>query len=59
MASRKNFSGRIETRRARALARREVRAARSPMEQMKLLNERLGVAHGAAKERERLCKLMS
>lgn len=45
-------------RREDAIARSKLRALRTPQQQMTRLNERLGVAIGAQKERERLATLI-
>ena len=47
-----------EAKRARAFVRQEARAKLSPIEQMRVLNQRLGDAIGARKERDRLVALM-
>lgn len=49
---------RLETRRQEAQERAEVRAQRSPQEQLAVLDKRLGKGQGAARERARLQKLI-
>jgi hypothetical protein len=48
------MSIRKDDRRRRAAERQEVRAKRTPQEQLKLLDDRFGEGKGATKERERL-----
>lgn len=59
MATRKNFKGRIEERKARAAMRQETRNGRNVAEQLTLLDQRLGAGIGAKKERARLAKMMA
>lgn len=51
---RENFSGTKQARREDAVKRAAVRAARTPQEQLDILDKRLGVGVGAKKEREKL-----
>ena len=46
-----------EMRHAEALKRQEIRDKRSPKEQLKFLDEKLGIDTGAIKERIRLMKM--
>lgn len=48
------MSIRKDDRRRRAVERQEVRAKRTPQEQLKLLDDRFGEGKGAIKERARL-----
>jgi len=51
-------AARRETKRENAEARQRQRDELSPEDQIKILDERLGVGQGATKERARLAKLM-
>jgi hypothetical protein len=55
---RANFTGRTEVRRAEAVQRAEDRATRTPQEQLRILDRRLGAGVGAQKERLKLNKLI-
>lgn len=49
----------VEARQRKADERQKIRDARTPKEQLKALDERLGVGQGAKKERVRLQALIS
>lgn len=51
-------AARRETKRENAEARQRQRDELTPEEQIKILDDRLGVGQGATKERARLAKLM-
>lgn len=54
-----SLATRRQARREDAAVRNELRAMRTPQQQMALLNQRLGVGKGARKERERLATLIA
>jgi len=54
--SNKNSKSRRDQRRAAALLRAEERVQRTPQEQIRRLNELLGVGAGARRERDRLAQ---
>ena len=58
MPKRKNLQHRIDARRKVAEEKKQERAHRSPIQQLKILDDRLGVSAGAAQERKRLEKLI-
>ena len=58
MPKRKNLQHRIDARRKVAEEKKQERAHRSPIQQLKILDDRLGVSVGAAQERKRLEKLI-
>ena len=51
-------NGKENARRASVAARQEARNSRSAVEQLELLDQRLGAGIGAEKERARLAKLI-
>jgi hypothetical protein len=58
MPTRKNAKERIELRRATASELKQARDARTPAQQLEVLDNRLGAGVGAVKERERLQHLI-
>lgn len=58
MANRKNFEARVDVKREEAQERAQVRAKRTPQQQLDLLDARLGKGVGAKKERAKLLKLI-